>query len=629
MFAVPGWSVSADALKTQVESKRPKEVENDGSGRANGGEKKLRKRKRGHSKDEEVTEENLDSLWRKHIEGLQPKITEAVVNVTDGGIQRQDTEKESKRGNIKDGNTEVINGDVSAGVSELAEKIDSSAQDTQTRKKKRKKRIEEAKKGDVAGEELPDGTANLLEDERSKNHTEDCNTKYEQRKARAAEKRKLKASQRADGSIPPTRPSPISNQPSEAHAAPISSKSGTANVSTGKTIPEATASHEAPRTSSTSKSATFTMTAAPPTSTPNLTPLQQRMAAKLTSARFRHLNQTLYTTPSTQALQLFTDTPQAYISYHAGFRAQVAIWPQNPVEVFIQDIKARGSVRVPSQKKLWRDEKSGKNKKGDGAIKEANAKEIDPLPRDRNGRCTIADLGCGDATLSSSLQSSAKQLILNILSFDLAKGDTSAANLITVADITKLGAAGVKNGSVDVAICCLSLMGTNWVDVVEEMKTAVRTGGEAWVAEIKSRFRRKDEVRKKNDGSGGPKGDKKKERKSKGGDEDDPVDLAEVEEEPLNPSRQQEDDTDVSAFVEVFRKRGFSLKGDADLTNKMFVLLRFVRDRKIDKGQENERGGAARFGDGFKGKQKRYVDPVVEDEADEGRVLKPCVYKTR
>ena len=62
------------------------------------------------------------------------------------------------------------------------------------------------------------------------------------------------------------------------------------------------------------------------------------------------------------------------------------------------------------------------------------------------------------------------------------------------------------------------------------------------------------------------------------------------------------------------------------MANKMFVRMRFVKALRL----ENEKGGTAKFGEGFRGKQQKMK--FVEDgsgEVDESKVLKPCVYKTR
>jgi ribosomal RNA-processing protein 8 len=49
-----------------------------------------------------------------------------------------------------------------------------------------------------------------------------------------------------------------------------------------------------------------------PLSTMTLTPLQQKMRAKLTGSQFRHINEKLYTTHSSEALSLFTEQPSLF-----------------------------------------------------------------------------------------------------------------------------------------------------------------------------------------------------------------------------------------------------------------------------------------------------------------------------
>lgn len=188
-----------------------------------------------------------------------------------------------------------------------------------------------------------------------------------------------------------------------------------------------------------------------------------------------------------------------------------------------------------------------------------------------------------------------------------------------MADSSKLP---LRDGDVDVAICCLSLMGTNWVDVVDEVGRVVRGGGEVWVAEIRSRFVRVDRAGRK-----GVEEEKKKKRRK--GDEDEEEEdvgtVVEVDSDPdmLAPGGKKKggEGTDVGAFVEVWRRRGFELKGEVDLTNKMFVKLVFGKMR-VGRGREAVGGGTGKikFIDGAEGEVSR---------EEETKVLKPCVYKLR
>ena len=621
MFAVPGWSVFADALKPQVESQISGNRNEYRTKDARGTKHRSTKRKRGQNDDTgtEVTENNLEALWKKHIEKGDPE------------AKRQ---KAEQKGDGENGETivgealDLRNGAVEVSTEKEIENGIEDGSSTKKRKKRKRKGLEDtAPTADhIRADEGSSSTA------KTEISNEDGKARYEKRRAEAAKKREQKASLQADGTLPPSRPGLTSNS-SNGNATHESETTSSGPITTrGESLPN----KQPPRRESDAQKAST----APPSKTSDpsqaftkLTPLQQRMAAKLTSARFRHLNQILYTSPSDQAMRLFAESPDAYTSYHAGFRAQVAVWPQNPVEGLIEDIKLRGRIAIPSQKKLWRDQKKGKKHKDESngipSVDGQSLSTTEALPRNKQGTCTIADLGCGDATLSSALTPSKKALSLTLLSFDLAKGDTPNASLITVADITNLSPIGIKDASVDIAICCLSLMGTNWVSVVDECVRIVSPGGEIWVAEIKSRFTRPGQTalaKRKNDGIG--KHGKWKGKNDAGDANEEAQNFAEVEENGLEPKK---DETDVSAFVEVFRKRGLNLKGEPDMTNKLFVRMRFTKAFRPDKVAENAKGGAAKFGEGFKGKQRpetKFLDEGGED-VDESKVLKPCVYKTR
>lgn len=67
--------------------------------------------------------------------------------------------------------------------------------------------------------------------------------------------------------------------------------------------------------------------------------LRERMLEKLKSARFRYLNEQMYTSEGKQAKHFFEKDEQAYEAYHVGYRQQVSKWPINPVDVIIRKIK--------------------------------------------------------------------------------------------------------------------------------------------------------------------------------------------------------------------------------------------------------------------------------------------------
>ncbi|KAI1180738.1 hypothetical protein F4777DRAFT_529100 [Nemania sp. FL0916] len=344
-------------------------------------------------------------------------------------------------------------------------------------------------------------------------------------------------------------------------------------------------------------------------SVPQLTPMQAAMRDKLVSARFRHLNETLYTKPSGEAFQLFQDSPEMFQEYHEGFRRQVNVWPENPVDSYIEDIKSRGRQRYPQKSKL-------------NQSNPATTPSAHPLVR-TNGVCTIADLGCGDAKLANALQPDKKKLNINILSYDLQ----SPSPLVTKADIANLPLA---DGSVDVVIFCLALMGTNWLDFIEEAYRILHWKGELWVAEIKSRFGHVSNQNKNapvKHSVGNRKKVPEKKGKSKGKnaepEENHDADLV-VEVDGAEDKRQE---TDVTAFIEALRRRGFVPQNDGkaaiDMRNKMFVKMHFSKAAQPSVGK----GAIASRDSGRRG--KNFIPTETEDAVDESKILKPSVYKIR
>ncbi|KAL2830176.1 methyltransferase-domain-containing protein [Aspergillus pseudoustus] len=499
MFAVPGWSVSASALKPQSEPVKAQSQTTDSP--MPNAKAKSKKRKR----DDQVTKKNVDEMYRRHIEGLSKG------------------PKPGKQSGTNSANPE----------------------------KKRKKDL----KQEVDSKGVP------------KSETLDAET-TEGKATKKKRKNKNKGPQQS-----PEETAAASDAVAQAESLPV----------------------------------------APPKTEATLTPLQQAMRQKLISSRFRHLNETLYTTPSTKALELFTASPELFEEYHAGFSRQVKeSWPSNPVHGYISAIRARAAI-------------SNGPRKGNKPEQKARNQGL-PIPRRPNGACTIADLGCGDAQLHRTLAPSAQKLKLKLLSYDLHAPKDSP---ITKADISNLPA---EDGSVDVAIFCLSLMGTNWVSFVEEAWRVLRSDGkgECWVSEVKSRFgkvtRKKAQIGAKRTLT---KAEKKKLKKKGAGDDDagSDVDDNDIYAEDARPA--QDDGTDISAFVEVFRTRGFVLKPESvDKSNKMFVKMEFVKQ-----GGAPTKGPHASTGARAAGK-KRFIEKAKVEEKgmspeEEAAVLKPCVYKIR
>ncbi|MBZ3879856.1 Ribosomal RNA-processing protein 8 [Sciurus carolinensis] len=160
--------------------------------------------------------------------------------------------------------------------------------------------------------------------------------------------------------------------------------------------------------------------------------LRARMAQRLDGARFRYLNEQLYSGPSSAAQRLFQEDPEAFLLYHRGFQSQMKKWPLQPVDRIARDLRQRPASLV------------------------------------------VADFGCGDCRLASSVRNP-------VHCFDLASLDPR----VTVCDMAQVP---LEDESVDVAVFCLSLMGTNIRDFLEEANRVLKPGGLLKVAEVSSRF---------------------------------------------------------------------------------------------------------------------------------------------
>ncbi|XP_074996671.1 ribosomal RNA-processing protein 8 isoform X2 [Calonectris borealis] len=160
--------------------------------------------------------------------------------------------------------------------------------------------------------------------------------------------------------------------------------------------------------------------------------LRARMEERLLAARFRYINQQLYTSTSREAAQLFQNDPEAFEIYHRGFAQQVGRWPENPVHRIVRYLRRRPASLV------------------------------------------VADFGCGDCKIASSIKN-------KVHSFDLVP----LSPLVTVCDMAKVPLAAE---SVDIAVFCLALMGTNLQEILEEANRVLKQGGTLMVAEVASRF---------------------------------------------------------------------------------------------------------------------------------------------
>ena len=216
--------------------------------------------------------------------------------------------------------------------------------------------------------------------------------------------------------------------------------------------------------------------------------LQKAFLERLTSSRFRELNEELYTQSSQHSYEQFTKHPELFDQYHVGFRKQVQEWPLNPVDVIYKKITSS-----------W---KKGHNSMGENGDREQ--------PMNSNGgqivrnKIVIADFGCGDAKLAerllalrigkdgqslvqssggnNSVNGKASSCPFKVYSFDLVSGGNP---LVTPADMSNVP---LSNEVLDVAVYSLALMGTNVADFVREAWRVLKFNGVLRVAEVRSRF---------------------------------------------------------------------------------------------------------------------------------------------
>lgn len=160
----------------------------------------------------------------------------------------------------------------------------------------------------------------------------------------------------------------------------------------------------------------------------------EEMKARLSGGRFRWLNEQLYTHEGGDALDMMQKDPSLFEVYHEGYREQVTKWPENPLDRIINWIK--------------------KNK---------SKYEV------------IGDFGCGDARVAETFPNK------TIHSFDLVARNerVTACNIANVP---------LKDGVLDMAVFCLSLMGVDWPLFIKEAHRCLKDNALLYIVEVQSRF---------------------------------------------------------------------------------------------------------------------------------------------
>ncbi|XP_043267738.1 ribosomal RNA-processing protein 8 [Venturia canescens] len=165
--------------------------------------------------------------------------------------------------------------------------------------------------------------------------------------------------------------------------------------------------------------------------------LRERMMTQLRASRFRYLNETLYNNESSESKRFFKEDPDAFAAYHAGYKQQVEQWPLNPLDVIISSISK--------------------------------------LPKDY----VIADFGCGEARLAESVTQRVHSFDLVAVNDKVKACDMAHTPLLT--------------HGINVAVFCLSLMGTNLGDYLLEANRVLKMDGIMKIADVESRFENIDE----------------------------------------------------------------------------------------------------------------------------------------
>ena len=166
--------------------------------------------------------------------------------------------------------------------------------------------------------------------------------------------------------------------------------------------------------------------------------MKRSRSDKLDAGKFRLINEMLYTSESSSSWDLFHKDPSYFQIYHQGFSTQVSSWPINPLEIVEQEVRLLCKV--------------------------------DPL--------VLADLGCGQGQLELNLKD-LKQL--RVYSYDLV----STRDHVIECDISNLP---TRNRKIDIAVFCLSLMGTNHVNMIKEAHRVLKKKGKLIIAEVSTRF---------------------------------------------------------------------------------------------------------------------------------------------
>ena len=190
---------------------------------------------------------------------------------------------------------------------------------------------------------------------------------------------------------------------------------------------------------------------------------------KLDGARFRWINEQLYTMQGKDALALFEEDPNLFNVYHYGYREQVKHWPRNPVDVMISFTRDH---MVPAENRV------------------------------------VVDFGCGDGKLARSVQNRVYSIDLVKTEFEIpsdvikeigkAKKNKKESILkdyfvnpknFELAHACDMSRTPLDKSCAHLAVFSLSLMGTNFMGFIKEANRVLKNQiGIMKIAEVNSRI---------------------------------------------------------------------------------------------------------------------------------------------
>jgi len=157
-----------------------------------------------------------------------------------------------------------------------------------------------------------------------------------------------------------------------------------------------------------------------------------KLLTHMSTSRFRYLNEQFYCLTSKEAQKLFQQDRQSFFAYHSGYDQSMQKWPDNPLDDIIRFIQKRSTKLI------------------------------------------IADFGCGSARLAENVKNKVHSFDLIALNDRVVECDMCHTPL--------------NDESVDIAVFCLSLMGTNMNEYLFEAFRILKLRGIMKIVEIASRF---------------------------------------------------------------------------------------------------------------------------------------------